>query len=176
MSGGDVVFEGRRFHVERVVPEHADAGRYYDIVRHPGAATILPLLNHDRIVLIYNYRTSVNAELLELPAGTIDPGEDPLTCATRELTEETGYHAGTIRPLNVFYTSPGIFDEKMFTFIADQLTPGNTAHEPGEKIRVTTMTFNDALDAIESGQIVDGKTVATLLFYDRFHRNSGTNA
>jgi len=164
------MFDSRRFRVERWPFEHDGVAHVHDIVVHPGAAVILPLLPGERVVLIHNYRPAAGGELLELPAGTLDAGESPLECARRELAEETGYRAGRITPLVTFYSSPGILTELMHAFLAEDLTSGPTAHEAGEIIRVEVLDLSTALQAIEAGRITDGKTAMTLLYYDRFVR------
>lgn len=170
VSDHEIVFAGRKFYVERRPVDAGGARRMFDIVVHPGAAVILPVLADGRIVLIHNYRVTIGAELLELPAGTLDNGEAPEVCAVRELAEETGYRAGRLVPLVTCYSSPGIMTERMHSFLATELTPGPTAHEAGEQIRVTAMTLPDALAAVHAGRIPDGKTILTLLYYDRFVR------
>ena len=113
------------------------------------------------------------AELLELPAGTLDPPESPLECARRELAEETGYRAGRLAPLLSFYSTPGICDEQMHVFTAHDLTSGPPAPEAGEQIRVVSMTTDEALAAIGDQRIVDGKPIAALLYYNQFVRENG---
>ncbi|MBP7745096.1 MAG: NUDIX hydrolase [Phycisphaerae bacterium] len=141
---------------------------HYDIIVHPGAAVILPVLDDGRLVLIRNYRVAVGEELIELPAGTLEPGEAPATCVVRELAEETGYRAGQVTPLVSFYSSPGILTERMHTFVATQLTPGPMELDAGEEIEVTTLTLAEALSAVRAGRITDGKTILALLYYERF--------
>jgi len=169
----EVVFEGRRFRVERRRFELDGRPHAHDIVVHPGAAVALPLLDDGRVVLIRNRRIAVDQELIELPAGTLDPGESPLECAGRELAEETGYRAGCLRPLVTLYSSPGIMTERMYAFLATQLQPGPAARESTEQIVVVEMPLDEVLSAIHAGRITDGKTVATVLFYDRFVRGGG---
>lgn len=136
-----------------------------EVVLHPGAVIILPVLSDGRIVLINNVRHTVGESLLELPAGTLEKGEDPAHCARRELEEETGYRAAQIRPLGWFYTSPGILTEKMYAFAAADLTPGPQALEENESISVRPMTVSETVELIKSNQIVDGKTIAVILKY-----------
>ena len=162
-----------KFRVERWAFDANGRHLEHDIVVHPGASVILPVLPDGRIVMIYNYRVATGGELLELPAGTLDPGEDPRTCAARELAEETGYQAGRVTPLLSFYSSPGIVSERLHAFLATDLTPGDTAHEGTEQIRVAPMTLADALAAIRDGGICDAKTIAALLYYERFVRTEG---
>lgn len=137
------------------------------VVRHPGAVTILPLLDDQRVCLIRNYRVSVNQTLIELPAGTLDPEEDPAEAAQRELLEETGYRAASWRHLHSFFLSPGILDERMHLYLATDLTPGPTALELGEEIETLLTPWDEAIRWIYEGQIQDAKTIAALLFYDR---------
>lgn len=144
------------------------APRATDIVVHPGAAVILPILDDGRIVMIRNHRITIERELLELPAGTLDPPEPPLECARRELAEETGYTAARLDPLVSFYATPGFCTEQMHAFAATGLTPGAPRHEPGERIRVTPMALEAAIAAVGDGRICDAKTMVTLLYYDRF--------
>ena len=140
------------------------------IVRHPGAVVLLPLLDDGRICLIENYRASVQQTLIELPAGTLEPGEDPAQTARRELAEETGYRAGHIEPLATFYMSPGILDERMVLYLAAQLEPGSTSLDAGEDIRPLLSTWSEALAMVGDGRIHDGKTMLALLDYQAFVR------
>jgi ADP-ribose pyrophosphatase len=162
----EVLLEATKFRVER--RQYAIAGRSpatREIVVHPGAVVILPLLDDKCIVLIHNYRYTVEQELIELPAGTLEPPEPPLACAGRELEEETGYRAGRIEPLGQFYTTPGITDERMHCFVAYDLTEVGQRLEGGEQIRTEIVALATALDWIRQGRILDGKTIALLLRY-----------
>ncbi len=169
MSDPDLVFRGRKFRVERrAVPDRDGRERLYDLVVHPGAAVVLPILDDGRVLLTRNYRFAVDRELLELPAGTLEPPEPPIDCARRELAEETGYRAARVEPLLTFYSTPGICNEHMHAFVATGLSPGPTALEPGERIAAAPMTWPETLAAIRNGRIVDAKTLVTLLYYDAF--------
>lgn len=165
------LFEGKLFNVVRRFQETADGGRRArDVIRHPGAAVILPILDDGRICLIENYRIAVERTLVELPAGTLEPNEDPAETARRELAEETGYRAGTIEQLAVFYSSPGILDEAMYLYVASDLQPGPTALEQGEEISPLLKTWPEALDMIRQGIIKDAKTLVGLLYYQAFRQ------
>jgi ADP-ribose pyrophosphatase len=169
LTDPELLFQGKRFRVERVVqigPEGAEHPK--EIVRHPGAVTILPLLADGRICLVDNFRASVAQRLLELPAGTLEAGEDPAAAAHRELAEETGYRAGRLELLATFYTSPGILDEKMFLYLATALEPGPMALEAGEDIRVCLATREEALAMARQNRIRDAKTLVGLLYYETF--------
>jgi ADP-ribose pyrophosphatase len=141
-----------------------------EIVVHPGAVVILPFLDASTILMIRNRRYAVGQILIELPAGTMDKGEDPINCAGRELLEETGHLAGRLVPLRTFFTSPGIMSEKMYSYAAYDLEPQQRAPEEGEEIELVSASLDQAIQMIHDGQIQDGKTIATLLLYDRFFR------
>lgn len=173
LTTGETVFVARKFRIERRAFTHVGREHVYEIIVHPGAAVVLPVLDDGRLVLIANFRLAVDEELIELPAGTLDPHEPPELCAKRELAEETGYRAGRIEPLATFYSTPGILNERMYAFLATDLTPGERALEASERIRVTPMTHGEAMQAICDGRIKDAKTMVALLYYDRFVRGQG---
>jgi ADP-ribose pyrophosphatase len=157
-----------RFRVERVTQRFDDGSTFSrEIVRHPGAVVILPVLDDGRICLIQNYRVAVDRRLLELPAGTLEPGETPLETAHRELIEETGFRAKTIYPLCEFYMSPGILDERMFVFVARGLTAGEPAREAGEQIENLLVEPAELELMFREGKIQDSKTLSALLYYLR---------
>jgi ADP-ribose pyrophosphatase len=140
-----------------------------EVVVHPGAVLILPLLADGRVVMIRNRRHTVGEELWELPAGTLEVGEDPALCAARELTEETGYTAGRIESLGWFYTSPGVLTEKMYCFVAHELTEGKQDLEDNEQIKVERVGREEILRLIQENKIVDAKSMAALLKYYQGH-------
>ena len=137
------------------------------IVRHPGAVAILPMVDSAHVCLIENYRVSVDRTLLEIPAGTLEDQATPLETARRELKEETGYDAATIKQVAWFYLSPGVLDEKMTLFVAEGLTAGEPQREVGEEIENRVIAWGEAIDMVFSGEITDAKTIAGLLIYDR---------
>jgi ADP-ribose pyrophosphatase len=143
-----------------------------ETVVHPGAAVILPLVDKDHVCLIRNYRLAVDEELIELPAGTIDPPEIPLKTAERELIEETGYRARSFEKLHEFWVSPGILNERMHFFVARDLEPGPARPERGEQIRTFVVPWHEALGMIDSKQIRDAKTIVGLLLYDRLRKSN----
>jgi ADP-ribose pyrophosphatase len=169
MNKPEVVYQSKRFHIERVIQTTPDGGEHErEIVRHPGAVVILPILPEGQIVFVKNYRVAVDETLIELPAGTLDQDEPPQKTAERELAEETGYRAGKIEHLLTFCMSPGILDEKMHLFLATDLTPGEAALEPGEDIEPFLCPWEEALKLAQAGEIRDAKSLVGLLFYDKF--------
>jgi len=159
-------FEGRFIRVSRESHALPDGRREeFEIVRHPGGAAVLPVLDDGRLLLIRQYRPAVAETILEIPAGKLDPGERPEVCATRELEEETGYRAGRLEPLGQMWTAVGFCDELLHLFVATDLSPGPQRLEPNEFITPAPFTLEDALDAVRRGAIRDGKTQLALHLY-----------
>lgn len=138
------------------------------IIRHPGAVVILPFVDEDQVCLIQNQRKAVDQRLYELPAGTLEPGEPPLKTAYRELAEETGYTASTMTPLLDYFVSPGIMDERMYVFVAQDLTRGEQNLMEDEEIETLVVSFDEVLNWVQAGKIQDAKTIATILYYKEF--------
>ncbi len=169
MSDPDILFQGQRFRVERIVQTMPDGSRHVrEVVRHPGAVVILPLLDDGRICFVRNFRVAVAQTLIELPAGTLEPDEDPAATALRELAEETGYRAGRLAHLITFCMSPGILDEQMHLYLAQALRPGPMALEAGEDIQPLLCTWDEALRMARQGDIRDAKSLVGLLYYRTF--------
>lgn len=164
-----VLHRGAKFTLERLTLRTAGGGEVRrEVVRHPGAVVILPLLRSETgerlVVLIRNDRPAVGESLWELPAGTREPGEPPETTAARELIEETGYESATLRPLCRFYTTPGLTDELMHAFLATDLRAVGQALEADESITVHPLPARKVMDMISRGDILDGKSILTLLW------------
>lgn len=139
-----------------------------EMVRHPGAVCILPILDdpqsrRPRIVLIRNRRFTLNMDLWELPAGTLEHAEEPARCAARELIEETGYRAASITPLGSFYTTPGMTDEIIHAFAATGLTHVGQQLEEDEHIHVHPVAADDALAMLDRGELMDAKSMLTMI-------------
>ncbi len=139
-----------------------------EVVEHPGAVVILPLVEGDRVCLIRNYRVAVKQTLLELPAGTLEVGEDPAECAARELIEETGYRAGRIERACEFFMSPGILNERMHLFVASELVLGETALEESEEIERVVVPWAEAMRLVRAGDVQDAKSLVGLLWHEQF--------
>ena len=147
-----------------------DGGRHMrEIVEHrPGAAAVA-LDSEHRVLLVRQPRPAVNADVLELPAGLMDPGERPLDTARRELQEETGFVAARLEPLVAFYTSPGFTDELVHIFAAFDLREDIVKHDEEEQIELVRLPLDEAIDRVMRGEISDAKTVTGLIAYeDRF--------
>lgn len=167
-----IVYRGKKIQVEVDRLENQETGRELkrEVCIHPGAVVILPVMQDGRVLMIRNHRYSVHQVLIELPAGTLEKGEDPMNCAGRELLEETGYLAGRLKRIGAFFSSPGILNEKLYAFSAYDLEKKETALEEDEEIETMPVLFDDALKMIDSAEIMDAKTIATLLMYERAHR------
>ena len=140
-----------------------------EIIRHSGASAVVPFLGDPsgedpQILLLRQYRYAADEVLYEVPAGRLEPGEDPSACARRELMEETGCSAASIEHLYTMYTTPGFTDEKIHVFMATGLVQGSTEHEADEFITVEAVTLSNALRLIQEGVIKDAKTALSLLY------------
>lgn len=141
-----------------------------EVARHPGGAVVVPFLDDSTIVLVRQFRYPTQEELYELPAGKLNEGEDPLDCAKRELEEETGFSARSFRKLTAIYTTPGFCTEQLHIFLATELRETETGQrlEEGElNLTVERVPLKKAIGMIDSGTIVDGKTICGILLAER---------
>ena len=141
-----------------------------DMIVHPGAVVILPILDAEHVVLLRNHRFVIDETLWEVPAGTLEPDEPLEDCAKRELLEETGYRAAKWTHLGYLYASPGVLDEKLHLFVAEDLTPGPMSLEADEELEPVTVRFDEAIRMCLSGEIKDAKTITSLLLWERKQR------
>jgi ADP-ribose pyrophosphatase len=132
-------------------------------IRHPGASAVLPFLPDGKVLLVRQYRHAMGGWILEVPAGKLDDGEPPDTCALREIEEEVGHRAGALLELGAIFTTPGFTDEVIWLYEAHDLTRTEIAHEEDEVIEVVEMEFEEALRRVRTGEIRDGKSVACIL-------------
>lgn len=161
------LLKSKIFHVERLTYETGQGHAVQkDVIRHPGSVAIVPRLENSQICLIRNRRITVDQSLIEIPAGTMEPPEPPAACARRELTEETGYRAESIRLIGSFFPAPGILDEQMHLFEARGLSAGAPAREPGEEIDNLVVSLSEARAMIARGEIRDAKTIIGLLLIE----------
>lgn len=163
----DVAWTGRIFNVNRLRVELPDGRQALrDVVRHPGAVAIVALTDDGRICLVRQYRTSLSRVTVEIPAGKLDPGEDPLTCAKRELREETGMEADQMAFLTTIATSVGFTDELIHIYMATGLNFVASNPDSDEFINVDLVPLPELIDAVLDGRIEDCKTVTGALICD----------
>lgn len=133
-----------------------------EVVRHPGAAAIVPLKDDHTVILIRQYRLAAGGYIYEIPAGKLHPGENPADCATRELEEEIGYRAGHLDKIATFFTAPGFTDEVMHLYVARDLARGTQALDSDEVLEIVEMPLKKAMAHIRDGTIRDAKTIIGL--------------
>lgn len=153
------VFQGRiiSLQVDTVaMPDGGTATR--EIVKHPGAAAVIALLG-GKLLVVDQYRKPLEKTQIEIPAGKLDVGEDPMEAAARELEEETGYRGENLRLVSSFYTSPGFADEKLYLYFTDELKPGRFNPDEDEDLVIQAITLEEADAYIASGRISDAKTI-----------------
>lgn len=162
---------GKKYTYQDVVIRGDDGSELHrQMVKHPGAVTVLPLLDTPeglRVVIIRNERFAVSRTLIELPAGTLEPGEDPSVSGVRELEEEIGYTSAHLTPLGAFFTTPGLTDEIMYAYAATRLVHVGQRLEADEKIQVELVTPDEAFAMIDDGRMMDAKSMLSLLLARR---------
>jgi ADP-ribose pyrophosphatase len=161
------IYDGRIIKVkvdEVLLPNGRTAKR--EIVNHQGAVAVLPLTTDGRMVAVRQFRKPLERTIVEIPAGKLEPGEEPLACAKRELEEETGYQAAKYDHLSSFYTSPGFADEIMHLYVATGLTKGESRPDEDEFVEVLELTLEEAKELHRTGEICDAKTVAALFAWE----------
>jgi len=164
------VTSSRRVYKGPILEVHLDRVRLpngqvadLEIVRHPGAAAVVPLHADGRVRLIRQYRYAAAGFILEVPAGKLDPGEGPEACALREIQEEAGLRAGRLHDLGFILTTPGFTDERIHLFVATALEPVPATPEEDEIITTLDLPLESTLDLIARGAITDGKTLCALM-------------
>ena len=169
----EIVYQGPLFRVQHdCIVEPGGRHNERDVIRHNGSVVILAVDNAKSkkdpwIVMERQYRHAANQDLWELPAGKLEPGEEPLAGAKRELAEETGYAAKKWSPLVEYFASPGFLGESMKIFLAEGLEAGEAHPEEDEQIELRLVRLSELLKMIEKGAILDGKTITSVLFYER---------
>ncbi len=141
-----------------------------EVVQHRGAVAILPILPSGEILLVSQFRLPAGKVLLEIPAGTLDPQEEPLICAQRELEEETGYVAGRWQELASVFLAPGYSTERIHIFLAEELSPGEMSPDQDEILSLKRFPLPQLLKMIEEGEIEDAKTIIALLLYNNLKK------
>jgi ADP-ribose pyrophosphatase len=173
LVSSEVVYKGPLFRVQHdKIIEPGGHPNERDVIRHNGSVVIMAMdttksKKNPWIVIERQYRHAANQFLWELPAGKLDPGEDALVGAKRELAEETGYSAKKWKPLVEYYASPGFLGESMKVFLAEGLIAGDARPEEDERIEFRLVRLSDVLKMIDKGAILDGKTLTSVLLYAR---------
>lgn len=158
-TSSELIFKGKiiSLHVDKVtLPNGGTASR--EIVRHPGAVAVIPLLG-DKMIVVEQYRKPLEKSQVEIPAGKLDAGEEPLKAALRELEEETGYRSDNVRLVSSFYTSPGFADEIIHLYIAEDLIKGTANPDEDEFLDCEAITLEQAQQYMREGRISDAKTI-----------------
>ena len=159
------IFDGTLLHVRRdtvCLPNGKQAVREW--IHHPGAAAVLPVLPNGNVILVRQFRYPIGQVTLEVPAGKLDAvGEDPLHCACRELSEETGYTAEQYEKLTTIATTVGFSNEYIHLYLAQNLSAGSQHTDEDEFVNVVEMSFSEALGLVKTGEIIDSKTIISLM-------------
>lgn len=160
------IYSGRILNLsaDRVILENGKKS-YRECVSHIGASAALPVLNETEIILVRQYRYCVQRELLEIPAGLIEPNETPDQTIKRELEEEIGYTPHSLEHILTYYSTPGFSDEKLHLFIAKDLKEKSGKLDDDEIVKPEVVKIDDAVNKIKKGEIIDGKTIIAILYY-----------
>lgn len=176
LTGSERRYEGRVIHLDVDTVRFPDGSTgQLEMIRHPGASAVVPMLDDPagpdpRVLLIRQFRHAADGVIWEVPAGRLDPGETPDACARRELAEETGMRAGRLERLTTIYTTPGFTDERIHLFLAGGLEEGDHRREADEFMELRPTPWSEAMRLIERGEIMDGKTLVSLLYLQAFRR------
>lgn len=164
MVSQETVYEGVIVNVRRDKARLMD-GRITnrEVVEHPGGVAVFAMDDQGRVALVRQYRYPMGEETLELPAGKLEPGEDPRGSGLRELAEETGLVPGTFEDMGCLYSSPGILAERIYLYFAKDLTQGPTHPDDGEFVETVWLPYQDLVDKARRGEIKDGKTLVGIL-------------
>ena len=159
----ETIYAGKVFNLRSdVIKDRRGHLRRYDIVEHEGAVAMVPIDAEDKVWFVRQYRPAVRRELLEIPAGTLEIGEDPAACAYRELREEIGMAAADMVPLGGFFLAPGYSSEYIHIYKAGSLSPSPLPQDEDEDIAIEKIPFREALRMLRAGEFDDAKTVAAL--------------
>ncbi len=171
LLSSETAYRGRLFDVSLDQLE-MDSGviAYREIIRHPGAVAMVPVTADGRLLLVTQYRHAAGRRLLELPAGTLEKGEEPEAAVARELQEEVGQRPGKIEPMGGLYVAPGYTTEFIHLFVCSELEPSRLDADEDEDIEVEVVSVGEALAAIDSGEICDAKSVIGILRWWRQQR------
>jgi len=165
LRSSQIIYTGSLIRLRKDLVEYPSGLKAREIVEHRGAAAVLPIDRDGRLILIHQERVAAGKELVEIPAGTLDEGEDPETCAARELREEVGMEAGALEPMLKFYLAPGYSTEKLHLYLATNLKRVRRSLEEDEKIVIKRVALEQALRMVRRGDIEDAKSICAILSY-----------
>ena len=170
----EIIFRGKVFNTIVNQIEYDSGNKAVrEVAEHPGGAVVVPVTDDGKIVMVTQHRFPMNKVLLELPAGKLNKGEDPLICAVRELEEETGYKSEDVTELGSIYTTPGYSTEKLWIYLAKNLKPGNHNREEGEYgMQVFEFSLDEIEKKINNGEIVDGKSICGIYLAKNYLKNN----
>ena len=169
-----LIYEGRAVRLRVDTVETADGRKTTrEIVEHDDCVAIIAVDAEDNLLLVRQFRKPVEKELLEIPAGGIDPGEDAEAAVRREMREETGYLPGKVESLGGFYSTPGYCSEYLYLYLASDLTPGQLVAEDTENIEVVRVPIDQVVELVTSGRICDAKSIAGLLAFLEYRKAKG---
>jgi ADP-ribose pyrophosphatase len=166
------IFDGVAIHLFRdeiLLPNGNKGVR--EVVRHPGAVCVIPITDDGEIIFVNQFRYALDRVTLEVPAGKLEKGEDPMEAALRELSEETGVTAERIEPLDALYTSPALIDEIIYMYIATGLSQGEQHLDDDEFVNAVKIPLDEAIDMVMSGKILDAKTQLIILKAAKYLEN-----
>lgn len=172
VKSSEIVYKGKIFNLERdiiTLPNGRETVR--ETIRHGGAAAMIPVDKDGKIIFVRQYRHSARKEVLEIPAGTIEKGENPYDCAIREIQEETSYKAGKMTFLLKMYSAIGFCSEVIYIYLAENLEKGNFNMDDDEFITNERYTIEESIELINNGVICDSKTITAIFAYKEYLSN-----
>lgn len=168
------LFQGHTINLRLDIVELPDGRQAQrEVVEHPGAVAVVPLLDDETVILVNQYRAPIERITLEIPAGKLEPGESPEICAARELEEETGYRAEKFELKGAFYTTPGFSNEIMYLFVASGLTVAKSHPDIDEFVETRKFNLKELLQMVKAGEIIDAKTLVGIYTVAAIGSNQG---